>query len=256
MYYFGARWYDPDLGRFLTPDSYTGAPNDERIVNPLSAGRGQFLSRARVLPDWLRQPRVRNRYAFCGNDPVNRTDVNGHWSFGGVLLTLLGVIWSLPNTILGLAIEITCLVGEVIRWLVYAVTWGHASWETPGFDAAASGRLNAFALVFEGGWLGSFQSLLAITFGNVFFTYKNWRDLPEYGGPGEVFPPAYGGTVAIPRNEALYEHELRHTNQYGWFGPFYHLGLPVFGVYLWYVICHGGYYDAWLERDARDHAGI
>ncbi|NET34772.1 MAG: hypothetical protein F6K19_22560 [Cyanothece sp. SIO1E1] len=253
LYYFGCRWYAPDLGRFLTPDSYTGAADDERLVNPISLANRQFLARAEILPNWLKDFRVRNRYTYCRNDPVNHVDPNGHWSFGGVLLSILGAIWTLPNTLIGLLLEITCLVGEVIRWLVWLVTIGHVSWETPGFDAAASGRLNAFALVFEGGWLGSFPSLLGITFGNVFFVYKKWQENPDFSGTELVYPPAYNGTVGIPRNESLYEHELRHTNQYAWFGPFFHLGLPIWGVYLWDVILNG-YENAWLERDARDHA--
>src|SRR5205823_4492562 len=134
LLYFGARWYDPDLGRFLTPDSYTGAPDDLRLVNPLRPGSQQAAARAEILGEWLKQPRVRNPYAFCANDPVGRVDPNGHWSFGGVLLSLLGAIWTLPNTLFGLLVEITCLVGEVVRWLVWLVTLGHVSWETPGFD--------------------------------------------------------------------------------------------------------------------------
>jgi RHS repeat-associated protein len=255
LYALGARWYDPALGRFLTPDTYTGAPDDERLVHPLWPAGRQAYDRSQILGDWLRRPRVRNRYAYCGNDPPNRADPTGHWSFGGVLLTLLGAVWTLPNTIFGLLVELTCLVGEVVRWLVWLLSFGNASWETPGFDVAASSRLNAFALVFSGGWLGSFPSLLGITFGNVFFVYKAWDKSPYASGPGDVYPPAYGGAVAIPKNKALYEHELRHTNQYGWFGPFFHLGLPLFGVYEWDVILNG-YVGARLERDARDHDGL
>ena len=255
LYYFGCRWYDPSLGSFLTPDTYTGRPDDERLLHPCRPAGSQALARSQILADWLKQPRVRNRYAFCGNDPVGRIDPNGHWSFGWTLLSVLGAIWTLPNTLFGLLLEITCLVGEVLRWLVWLVSLGNVSWETPGFDVAASGRLNAFALVFKGGWLGSFESLLGITFGNVFFVYGKWDENPDYSGPGEVYPPAYDGKVAILKNEALYEHELRHTNQYAWFGPFFHLGLPIFGVYVWDVILHG-YQDAWFERDARDHAGL
>ncbi len=255
LYAVGARWYDPALGRFLTPDPYTGAPDDERLVHPLWPASGQALARSQILGDWLRRPRVRNRYAYCGNDPPNRVDPTGHWSFGGVLLTLLGAVWTLPNTLFGLLVELTCLVGEVVRWLVWLLSVGNVSWETPGFDAADSPRLNAFALVFSGGWLGSFPSLLGITFGNVIFVYKKWDQNPYASGPGEVHPPAYGGKVAIPKNKALYEHELRHTSQYGWFGPFFHLGLPLFGVYEWDVILNG-YYNSRLERDARDHDGL
>jgi len=256
LYRLGARWYDPRLRRFLTPDSHTGAPDDARLVSPFVLASAQRMQRAGLLADWLREPRLRCRYAYCANDPVNRFDPNGHWSFGGVLLSLLGVIWTLPNTAFGLAIEVSILIGEVVRWLVWAFTLGHVSWQTPGFDVASSGRLNAFALVFKGGWLGSFDGLLGITFGNVFFVngeYEQnaaWQALPD-----PVSPPAYSGAVSIPKSQALYEHELRHVNQYGWFGPFFHLGLPLFGVYLWDVILHG-YQDAELEKDARAHGGF
>jgi YD repeat-containing protein len=257
LYRMGARWYAPALRRFLTPDSYTGAPDDERLVNPFVPAASQRARRAQILGEWLKQPRVRNRHAYCANDPVNRFDPNGHWSFGGVLLSLLGAIWTLPNTLFGLAIEILCLVGEVVRWLVWVFSFGNVSWETPGFDAAASGRLNAFALVFTGGWMGSFDSLLGITFGNVFFINRNWKSTPDYQAlPAVITPPAYAGTtITVPRDEALYEHELRHVNQYSWFGPFFHLGLPLFGVYEWDVILNG-YRNAWTEKDAREHSGF
>jgi RHS repeat-associated protein len=256
LYYFGARWYDPEAGRFLTPDTYTARPDDVRIVNALGDAASQRAAREAMLPGWLGRPRLRNRYAFCGNDPVNCVDPNGHWSFGYVLLSILGAIWTLPNTVFGLLVEITCLVGEVLRWFVWVFTLGHVSWATPGFDVAASGRLNAYALVFEGGWLGSFKSLLGITFGNVFFVYKDWRtEIANSGLPDEVQPPAYAGTdVKIPREQVLYEHELRHTFQYQLLGPFFHLGIPLWGAYEWEVICFG-YEDAWMERDARAYGG-
>lgn len=256
LYYFGARWYDPSAARFLTPDTYTARPDDARIVNPLVDAASQSLLREGMLADWLARPRLRQRYAYCGNDPVNCIDPNGHWSFGYVLLSILGAIYTLPNTVFGLLIEITCLVGEVLRWFVWVFTAGNVSWKTPGFDAAASGRLNAYALVFEGGWLGSINSILGITFGNVFFVYKDWRTEPSITSlPDEVQPPAYRGTdVKIPREQVLYEHELRHTNQYQMLGPFFHLGLPLWGAYEWEVILYG-YEDAWMEQDARDHGG-
>ncbi|MCY1022307.1 hypothetical protein [Pyxidicoccus sp. MSG2] len=256
LYWMSCRWYDPALRRFLTEDSYTGAPDDERLVGPFCLAQHQRLTRAQILGEWLKQPRVRNRHAWCCNDPVNRYDPNGHWSFGGVLLSLLGAIWTLPNTLFGLVVEILCLVGEVVRWLVWLFSFGHVSWETPGIDVASSGRLNAFALVFTGGWLGSIRGLFGVTFGNVFFVNRQWKTYPDYLAlPANVAPPAYGGTVTISRDDTLYEHELRHVNQYSWLGPFFHLGLPVFGFYEWDVIFNG-YRNAWTERNARDHAGF
>jgi RHS repeat-associated protein len=254
LYRFGARWYEPRSGRFLTPDTFTAAPDDERLVHPLLAGSVQPRARAELLSSWLQRPRIRNRFAFCANDPINRIDPNGHWSFGAALMTLLGAVWALPNTVFGLLLEVTCLIGEVVRWIVYLISSGETTWETPGFDLAASPRLNAFALVFSGGWLGSFASVPAITFGNVFFVYKNWETLPEFSGSDVVHPAAYGGKVGIPRRETLYEHELFHTRQYGQFGPFFHLGLPLFGVYEWDLLLNGRAGSV-LEKDAGDHSG-
>ena len=62
LYYFGARYYDPMTGRFLTPDSQLGAPNY-------------------LLADVL------NRYAFELNNPINNIDPTGH----GLRDVLIGI---------------------------------------------------------------------------------------------------------------------------------------------------------------------
>jgi len=51
LYYYGARWYDPKLGRFTQADSIIPQPG-----NPL---------------DW-------DRYAYSSNNPINYTDPTGH----------------------------------------------------------------------------------------------------------------------------------------------------------------------------------
>lgn len=251
LYWFGARWYHPSLGRFLTPDSYSAAPDDERLVHPCIPASRQATARATLLTDWLRRPRLRNRHAFCGNDPINHVDPDGHWSLGGVLLTLLGVVWTVPNTVIGLLIEISNLVGEIIRWLVYAFTWGHVTWSGLGFDAAASSRLNAFALVFKFGWFGELLQSMgtsAITFGNVFFVSPLGEQERNPAYTRLVRPKAYNGRVALPLKDTLYEHELRHTNQYGWFGPFF------LGFYLVDAVFVHDYWTSFTETDARDHS--
>lgn len=73
LYCFGARYYDPASGRFLTPDSMPGGPS-------------------------LLQAGVLNRYAFELNNPVLYVDPSGHmpgWAWGliiGVSVLALGVV--------------------------------------------------------------------------------------------------------------------------------------------------------------------
>lgn len=61
LYYYGARFYDPALGRFITPDSIVQAPED---------------------------PQSLNRYAYCRNNPLAFVDPDGHW-FWTVLIGIL-----------------------------------------------------------------------------------------------------------------------------------------------------------------------
>jgi RHS repeat-associated protein len=55
LYYYNARYYDPELGRFIQPDT--------------------------AIPD-LSNPQSYNRYSYCVNDPLRFTDPTGHsfWS--------------------------------------------------------------------------------------------------------------------------------------------------------------------------------
>jgi RHS repeat-associated protein len=54
LYNYGARLYDPDLGRFMTPDS--------------------------IVPD-PENPQSFNRYAYARNNPINRVDPSGNLDF-------------------------------------------------------------------------------------------------------------------------------------------------------------------------------
>ncbi|MBF0593330.1 MAG: hypothetical protein HQL22_00010 [Candidatus Omnitrophica bacterium] len=55
LMYYGARYYNPKLGRFITPDTIVQAPSN---------------------------PQTLNRYTYCNNNPVNLIDSTGHdwWS--------------------------------------------------------------------------------------------------------------------------------------------------------------------------------
>lgn len=54
LYYYNARYYDPHLGRFISPDT---------IIEAAAA------------------PQTLNRYSYVRNAPTNRVDPSGHWSF-------------------------------------------------------------------------------------------------------------------------------------------------------------------------------
>ena len=87
LIYLHARYYDPEIGRFLSPDTET--PGD-RIVGL-------------------------NRYAYANNDPINHTDPTGHFSWSKALRVVVAVSagpalyhkwtattsWSLAGGILG-----------------------------------------------------------------------------------------------------------------------------------------------------------
>ena len=55
IYDYGARWYDPNLGRFLQPDSIVPNPGD---------------------------PQSLNRYSYVRNNPVSRVDPTGYYDYG------------------------------------------------------------------------------------------------------------------------------------------------------------------------------
>lgn len=78
-YYLNTRYYDPNVGRFLSPDN-----------------ANLLLASPRALTD-------KNLYAYCDNNPVMRTDDNGdfwHIAVGGLLGGLIGGIAQVASNII------------------------------------------------------------------------------------------------------------------------------------------------------------
>jgi len=73
LYFYGARYYDPEIGRFITADTIVGEP-----YNPQSF----------------------NRYAYCYNNPVNYIDPSGHLGFLATLIwvaVIIAIGWALDE---------------------------------------------------------------------------------------------------------------------------------------------------------------
>jgi len=73
LYYYNARYYDPLIGRFISSD--TAAPD---LMNPQSF----------------------NKYSYCFNNPLNRTDPSGEWpTWANIRSGLLGFAVRLYDTL-------------------------------------------------------------------------------------------------------------------------------------------------------------
>jgi len=70
LYDYGARWYDPSLGRFLQPDTL--------VPDPFS-------------------PQDLNRYAYVGNDPINFNDPTGNFAvIAFAMAVMIAIMFAAP----------------------------------------------------------------------------------------------------------------------------------------------------------------
>lgn len=66
LYFYGARYYDPEIGRFITADTVVARPYD---------------------------PQDLNRYSYCRNNPINYVDPSGHiwwWIIPAIIGAIIG----------------------------------------------------------------------------------------------------------------------------------------------------------------------
>jgi RHS repeat-associated protein len=100
LYFYGARYYDPEIGRFITADTIVQAPYD---------------------------PQSLNRYAYCRNNPLNYVDPSGHWWF------IVAAIISAVKAVAAAAIA-TAIAHPVLTAIGFAV-----SMTMGGMNAASAG---------------------------------------------------------------------------------------------------------------------
>ncbi len=77
--YFGARYYGSNLGRFLSPDEFTGGPVSASGGDPTPPGPLPYAD--------ITNPQSLNKYTYTYNNPLNMTDPDGHcpWCVGALL---------------------------------------------------------------------------------------------------------------------------------------------------------------------------
>jgi RHS repeat-associated protein len=121
LYFYSARYYDPEIGRFVSADTVVQAPYD---------------------------PQSLNRYSYCRNNPLNYMDPSGHFWFI-IIGAILGAISAAVND---QPVWQGLLLGALGAGLIGAGAtaasslWGPA-WAFVGASAggAASGAINGAA---------------------------------------------------------------------------------------------------------------
>jgi len=134
LYYFGARYYDPGLGRFITPDTIVQNPGN---------------------------PQTLNRYTYCNNNPVNLIDPTGHkWSWTKFWHSAVGAVLGVVAAVVlgpgGLA-----LVGSTMAWAIGGAVGGALTGGlNDGWRGALMGGVIGGALGGLGGWAGGLNNAL------------------------------------------------------------------------------------------------
>ena len=78
LMYYRARYYDPSIGRFISPDPFTRGPDDPRI-SYRNNWYAKIHGEATLYGEWL-NPHNFNRYLYCNNNPVRYVDPLGEFS--------------------------------------------------------------------------------------------------------------------------------------------------------------------------------
>lgn len=224
FYYFGARYYDPELGRFISPDPWTCGPDDPRLM-------GQPNGTVMIPQAWLTQPRAAHPYLYCLNNPVTYRDPDG-LGWGAVGYFVLFLLWSLPWTLLGVALTL-------VDWVFQYILFGWAYLPDYGLDGVSSLRLGSFAWINIGGLLNFPMVLAAATFTRRGFVDQLSEERKEYIVPVEAHRTP---RELRPARTAYFEKLLRHTVQAHWWGPFWPFAY-LFGSNFW-------------EKDAARQSGF
>ncbi len=137
LYYYGARYYDPVLGRFTQPDTIVQSPSD---------------------------PQTLNRYTYCRNNPLIYTDPSGH-SWWKKIAQWLGPV---GRTVVSAVIAAVVFVGVAIAsggnvQLAAASAAGAFSFTNTFLNASAQGA--SFGRALAAGAVNGAAAFGAVYFG-------------------------------------------------------------------------------------------
>ena len=151
LYFLKTRYYDPEVGRFISPDSIEYL--DPETINGL------------------------NLYAYCNNNPVSNVDPNGnkwwHWLIGAIIIIGLGVATALTGGAAGVILGSAfygAITGAVSSAVIGGVIGGISSVVSgdgffSGFIEGASTGFMSGALI--GGAIGALTAGINIATGAV-----------------------------------------------------------------------------------------
>jgi RHS repeat-associated protein len=94
LYYFNARFYDPEVARFVTQDICSNLPNDEKNL----FGN---LGLNTVIDKGFDNPQRYNRYSYCLNNPLKYNDPDGRYAIVAVPVAVAVVAVLVTAALLG-----------------------------------------------------------------------------------------------------------------------------------------------------------
>lgn len=171
LYYFGARYYHPRLGRFVSPDALiVGGPDD-----------------------WLGVPAALNPYGYAMNNPLTLVDVNGNWLgwfiggivIAGAIVLTGGVGAAAAGAIVG-GLAGILYTGYYTNWDWSKVEWGFAFGTIIG---AGSGQAGFELGTLAGPELGGYVQVATIATGDAI--------VKDFGATLGNYHPNLWGDIAV-----------------------------------------------------------